>query len=40
MMQAAIEDGSLGLHEDEQAIKHGTFSALETWAAPPAPPET
>lgn len=44
MMQAAISDGSLGLHEDEQAIKHGTFSPLETWAAEasdvaPTPPQ-
>jgi len=32
MAQAAIEDGSLGLHEDEQQIKHGTFAPCETWA--------
>lgn len=38
MAQAAIEDGSLGLHEDEQQIKHGTFAPCETWAAQsPAP---
>lgn len=34
MAQAAIEDGSLGLHEDEQHIKHGTFAPCETWAVP------
>lgn len=33
MAQAAIEDGSLGLHEDEQQIKHGTFAPCETWSA-------
>lgn len=32
MMEAAINDGSLGIHEDEQTIKHGTFSPLETWS--------
>lgn len=32
MMLAAIEDGSTGLHEDEQVIKHGTFAECETWA--------
>lgn len=31
--QDAISDGSLGLHEDEQVIKHGEFSPFETWAA-------
>ena len=34
MAQAAIEDGSLGLHEDEQHIKHGTFAPCETWSVP------
>ena len=34
MAQAAIEDGSLGLHEDEQHIKHGTFASCETWSVP------
>jgi len=34
MAQAAIEDGSLGLHEDEQHIKHGTFALCETWSVP------
>ena len=32
MAQAAIDDGSLGLHEDEQHITHGTFAPCETWA--------
>ena len=32
MTMAAIEDGSLGIHEDEQVIKHGTFHPLEKWA--------
>ncbi len=32
MAQAAIEDGSLGLHEDEHHIKHGTYAPCETWA--------
>ena len=32
MAQAAINDGSLGLHEDEHRIKHGTFAPCETWA--------
>lgn len=31
MMQSALDDGSMGA-EDEQAIKHGQFSPLETWA--------
>lgn len=34
MSQSAIEDGSLGLHEDEQRIKHGETSPLETWRLP------
>lgn len=37
MAQAAIEDGSLGLHEDEQHIKHGTFAKCETWTAEEQP---
>lgn len=37
MAQAAIEDGSLGLHEDEQRIKHGTFAPCETWAGEVTP---
>lgn len=32
MSQAAIEDGSLGLHEDEHRIKHGETAPCETWA--------
>lgn len=32
MAQTAIEDGSLGLHEDHQHITHGTFAPCETWA--------
>jgi hypothetical protein len=32
MAQAAIEEGSLGLHEDEQSIKHGEFAPCETWS--------
>lgn len=32
MSEAAIEDGSLGLHEDfDHRIKHGDKSPLETW---------
>lgn len=33
MCQAAIDDGSMGLHEDycNQRIKHGEKSPLETW---------
>jgi len=34
MAQAAIEDGSLGLREGEQHIKHGTFAPCETWSVP------
>lgn len=34
MMQAALDDGTTGIHEDEQVIQHGTFSPLETWATP------
>lgn len=34
MSQAAIEDGSLGLHEDEHRIKHGETAPCETWAEP------
>lgn len=34
MSQNAIDDGSLGLHEDfNHRIKHGETSPLETWAA-------
>ena len=29
--EEAVNDGSLGLHEDEQKIKHGEKSPLETW---------
>ena len=32
MAQVAIEDGSLGLHEDDQRITHGTYAPCETWA--------
>lgn len=32
MAQAAIADGSLGLHEDEHRIKHGETAACEKWA--------
>lgn len=33
MSQAAIDEGSLGLHEDfDHRIKHGETSPLETWA--------
>ena len=39
MAQAAIEDGSLGLHEDDHQIKHGTFASCETWALPESPNE-
>jgi hypothetical protein len=32
MSQNAIDDGSLGLHEDfDHRIKHGEKSPLETW---------
>ena len=32
MAEAAIDDGSLGLHEDfDHRIKHGEKSPLETW---------
>lgn len=31
MMQAAIDDGSMSI-EDDQVIKHGEHSSLETWA--------
>jgi hypothetical protein len=34
MAEAAIEDGSLGLHEDDHHIKHGTFAPCETWSVP------
>jgi hypothetical protein len=36
MSQAAIEDGSIGLHEDfDHRIKHGTTSPLEaSWSTP------
>lgn len=27
----AVGDGSLGIHEDEQKIKHGEKSPMETW---------
>lgn len=37
MAEAAINDGSLGLHEDDQKIKHGTFAPCETWAEEPKP---
>lgn len=32
VMLGAIEDGSLGIAEEAQRIKHGSFSPLETWA--------
>ena len=32
MTEAAINDGSTGIAEGEQRIKHGEFSPLETWA--------
>jgi len=33
MSQNAVDDGSLGLHEDfDHRIKHGETSPLETWA--------
>ena len=32
MTQAAIDDGSLACHEDEQHIKHGETAECETWA--------
>lgn len=35
MSEAAVNDGSLGLHEDEQAIPHGQFAPCETWALSP-----
>lgn len=32
MSQAAVDDGSIGLHEDfDHRIKHGDKSPLETW---------
>lgn len=34
MTKAAIEDGSLALHEDEQVIEHGKHAPCETWADP------
>lgn len=33
MMQSAVNDGSLGLDENEHVIKHGTTHPLETWAS-------
>lgn len=38
MAQAAIEEGSLGLHEDEQHITHGTFAPCEAWSVPAREP--
>lgn len=35
MSEAAVNDGSLGLHEGEQAIPHGQFAQCETWAFSP-----
>ena len=32
----AVNDGSLGLHEDTQRIKHGEYAACERWAVEPA----
>lgn len=32
MSEAAVNDGSLGLHEDEQHIKHGEHAPCERWA--------
>lgn len=32
MAEAAINDGSTGIHEDEQVIRHGELAACETWA--------
>lgn len=35
MSQNAVDDGSMGLHEDfNHRIKHGETSPLETWATP------
>ena len=34
MAEAAINDGSLGMDDNEHQIKHGTFAPCETWARP------
>ena len=36
MMEEAINEGSMGIAEEEQHIKYGACSPLETWAEPAA----
>ncbi len=33
MSEAAVNDGSLGLHDEDVAIEHGKTHAVETWAS-------